>query len=1115
MTDTPDNKKAVEEVEKNEDFLGYDVYADTLWKRVTLALDKDKHGKAPLGDDPLVIGIFGEWGAGKSKLLQMMLSRAKEQSKRDIAERKLAAISEQPLTVTVPVYFQPWKYEHERHLHVPLAVHVADALQEAWKCLPTDIEQLRKYVSKAGDTAAVIEEKLSKAKAVFEQSKKLWDASLGALKSRAGAVVAGTTDIMLTSVGVPPVISLARQKIIDATTFDSHAEADDSEKTEEDPSSANTKESAEKTAGLPKAPWAWKDDGLGFYRMHRQLKALTRPKLDQKILDKAGIKATFGIEFDLRINFVVFIDDLDRCLPEKAVEALELIKTVFCLESFAFVLALDEEVVERGIGHRYQAYVLKDRKPEMPITGFEYLEKIVHLPFRLPALTRAQASDFVRQYEKEREADGSKRWFAPVLPKQEDDAGNKAGEALQMERRLAARPEHMDLLALALDGFDDVFVPRKLVRMVELMHQIAAVAHERGKPLGWGAGAVDVRVVLVIMLIQLFQPELYRLMRRRKTAFSSLLVAFSAGSSDELDTADVSDHNLRKWALYQQGDNLENVTEASQNMAAEQVRLPLVEQIGQYRRAQRHGFNVLKLMQALAKSMDASSSQPINLEIRPYFSLLGQEASLVQVKSQIIDGNVSVPAIAHVSQAQSSRGAGQVSGSDSSLLDTRPRHAPRDLQALFRSLISPDQAVQANLAGENDLPEGSVLEAKAAQELLEKTKDWLGKHQDPRQATEISIQRKAKETLMRGLQILAPYVSYSDGNDFWDLVKDAEHGGNLGESLQNLAQLKAREAWADLRSTLGQDDRFDAAKPWICTQRFNGHTQEQEPIPGYVRIPKGEFQIGHADQSDNTPKQIKIADDFYIARHLTTVAQYARFVQEEGYRSEELWDAQGWRWLQGQWGSEIEDQVWRAHLDSRSPELRKQPMRWHEQLPHAARPVHGVSWFEARAYARWLQTQLESEQGLPSGYEARLPTEAQWERAARALANGKAHEHPWVWGADGTSPELKANIDDSKIGRAGIVGIFPANPLGLKDMAGNLWEWQDNLFDHDRTLIRQRIARNQLLKTEKEWQNSDRPSLRGGSWFYSSDLAQASFRFRFLPVSWVGLVGFRVVLSLA
>ena len=53
---------------QNKDPLGYDVYAQTLWARIQTALNKDQGGQ-PLGDDPLVVGIFGEWGAGKSYLL--------------------------------------------------------------------------------------------------------------------------------------------------------------------------------------------------------------------------------------------------------------------------------------------------------------------------------------------------------------------------------------------------------------------------------------------------------------------------------------------------------------------------------------------------------------------------------------------------------------------------------------------------------------------------------------------------------------------------------------------------------------------------------------------------------------------------------------------------------------------------------------------------------------------------------------------------------------------------------------------------------------------------------------------------------------------------------------
>ena len=116
------------------DWLGYGAYADALWGRTMRALDKDKDGKKPLGDDPLVIGIFGEWGAGKSALLKLVHRKGEANLAEQIARR-----AEDPgFSLTVPVWFQPWKYEHEEHLHVPMVVHVLNALKDAVRQDPSD-----------------------------------------------------------------------------------------------------------------------------------------------------------------------------------------------------------------------------------------------------------------------------------------------------------------------------------------------------------------------------------------------------------------------------------------------------------------------------------------------------------------------------------------------------------------------------------------------------------------------------------------------------------------------------------------------------------------------------------------------------------------------------------------------------------------------------------------------------------------------------------------------------------------------------------------------------------------------------------------------------------------
>jgi hypothetical protein len=115
-----------------KDPLGYDVYAQTLWARIQTALNKDQ-GVKPLGDDPLVVGIFGEWGAGKSYLLNLIYKLAQKHSKVLASKRSadnVGARSDSGFEITIPVFFQPWKYEHEEHLHVPLLMHIIDAYAE-------------------------------------------------------------------------------------------------------------------------------------------------------------------------------------------------------------------------------------------------------------------------------------------------------------------------------------------------------------------------------------------------------------------------------------------------------------------------------------------------------------------------------------------------------------------------------------------------------------------------------------------------------------------------------------------------------------------------------------------------------------------------------------------------------------------------------------------------------------------------------------------------------------------------------------------------------------------------------------------------------------------------
>jgi formylglycine-generating enzyme len=145
-------------------------------------------------------------------------------------------------------------------------------------------------------------------------------------------------------------------------------------------------------------------------------------------------------------------------------------------------------------------------------------------------------------------------------------------------------------------------------------------------------------------------------------------------------------------------------------------------------------------------------------------------------------------------------------------------------------------------------------------------------------------------------------------------------------------------------------------------------------------------------------------------------------------------------------------------------------------------PAESVSWEEAKAYCESVGK--------------RLPTEAEWEKAARGGLKGK--KYPW---GDTISPG-QANYDDSGIGKTKPVGSYAPNGYELYDMSGNVWEWCSDWYDAN--YYNKRPSRNPTGSI-----SGTSRVLRGGSWYWGPYGVRVATRLRLMPGRRSSYLGFR------
>ncbi|UCH93190.1 MAG: SUMF1/EgtB/PvdO family nonheme iron enzyme [Candidatus Aminicenantes bacterium] len=261
----------------------------------------------------------------------------------------------------------------------------------------------------------------------------------------------------------------------------------------------------------------------------------------------------------------------------------------------------------------------------------------------------------------------------------------------------------------------------------------------------------------------------------------------------------------------------------------------------------------------------------------------------------------------------------------------------------------------------------------------------------------------------------------------------------------------------------------------------------------YIKIPEGTYNYSVTKEKVTVP-------GLYFCKYPVTNKRYRKFINFLGGREKELERQLSFNMFAERLFA------FAKTIDEYAEYLGKNPDKWQDKLRSRFddekkfngedQPVVAVTWYAARAYCFWLScleaavkgdNRLEDISRLAEIY--RLPDEKEWEWAAGGNPDGSVRPYPWRQDRGEPNPNL-ANYNQN-VGATTPVGRYPqgATPHGLMDMAGNVWEWMENLYS----------------------ENEPWPSFRGGSWFNDVSALRCSARCGYDPVVRLSGGGFRVV----
>lgn len=234
--------------------------------------------------------------------------------------------------------------------------------------------------------------------------------------------------------------------------------------------------------------------------------------------------------------------------------------------------------------------------------------------------------------------------------------------------------------------------------------------------------------------------------------------------------------------------------------------------------------------------------------------------------------------------------------------------------------------------------------------------------------------------------------------------------------------------------------------------------QDCAACPEMVVIPAGSFRMGdltgQGPRSEQPPRQVTIGQPFALGKYEITAGQFAKFVVATGHQS----GGGCWTYEEGEWEKD-KGKSWRS---PGFPQI-------------SSNPLVCVNWQDAKAYAAWLSKE--------TGKAYRLPTEAQWEYAARAGTESVYHFGQtakdictFANGADLSTPFAWRNqACDDNWSDVAPIGSLRENRFGLHDMHGNVWEWVEDCWSDSH-------AGAPTDESARRTDDCQEHVLRGGSW---------------------------------